>query len=973
MASLAVKHRPKSWEDVTEQGVAVDILKSICESDDLQNRNFLLVGPAGTGKAQPLYSKVLTPEGFIEMKDVKPGTLVYTHNGYVARVDFVFPQGFKAVYRFVLSDGTSLEVAEDHLNHFEKDGEIVSLTTKQFLEMDEQDRKLYKIPNTCVEFSDTSKLKISPYIFGVFMALGHIRDSTVSLMNPPESVENEVSAYLDSVWGYQISKGSKSLSGKRVVHPKGKIKVSHMYCFQDNAFENLRNLRNYLYQCGYEDITDEDVKLITNTDSYVSSTFYEHHPELKGAITVERLNSGEAEEDFRQCMIDEGFPVGSELRHIPKKYLMSSKYNRLQLLSGILAGCGFCNTVEHPRLDYKSSVFVSSFSASFSSDFAFLVRSLGIVDKINFCPGYYADGNRKYTMKYFHQLRIPLEYTELPNTRTLYSSAELCRTIAKVEKLGNQECQCIYVDDAAHTYLTDNFIPTHNTTIGRIMANVLNDGQGTPIEIDAASHNGVDSVREIVQQAQMYPVGSKYKVFILDECFSADTLVHTESGHMPISHIRRGMKVYGLGGLAFVDSVFQNRIPVERIVRVNLVRGSSIVTTRDHLFFTNRGWKRACELSAGTELYNSSYVESARRMMYDKSVYQIDFDSSFIHLEESEDTVSAISSPTLVEDLNGVVCDVLYSDYESNLCKVINTHHLEEMYVVESVEAYETLKTDEYFWMNLPEVSEDRKFVTMFDLQIGGHPSYFVNDIAVHNCHAFSTQAWQILLKVLEEGPAKTVFTLCTTNPEKIPPTIISRVQMFQLSKISLEGIVSRLKEVVQRENDEGAEITYSEEAIQYLAKLANGGMRDALTLLEKSLAYSKDITSESLSLSLGLPNYDSYFDLLQAYAKQDNKAIAQIVNDVYNSGVNFIKWFEQFHSFVINVVKYILLQDISSTIIPTHYQERIAKYGPSQLAICLKLANRLVQLNAELKTTQYLQEFALTYLCSIPRKKAEK
>ena len=238
--------------------------------------------------------------------------------------------------------------------------------------------------------------------------------------------------------------------------------------------------------------------------------------------------------------------------------------------------------------------------------------------------------------------------------------------------------------------------------------------------------------------------------------------------------------------------------------------------------------------------------------------------------------------------------------------------------------------------------------------------------------HAFSQQAWQVLLKALEEGPAKSVFICCTTNPEKIPATIISRVQTFQLSKISLDGIVSRLKHVLECENKEGAGITYTDEAVVFLAKLANGGMRDALTLLDKTISYSKDITIESLSASLSLPNYDDYFALLNAYAKKDNTQIATIIHTVYNSGVNFTKWFEGFHSFVINVVKYIFLQDIQATMIPPYYQDKIAKYGTAHSIICLKLANKLLSLLHELKTTQYLQEVALTYLCGIPAKETK-
>lgn len=239
----------------------------------------------------------------------------------------------------------------------------------------------------------------------------------------------------------------------------------------------------------------------------------------------------------------------------------------------------------------------------------------------------------------------------------------------------------------------------------------------------------------------------------------------------------------------------------------------------------------------------------------------------------------------------------------------------------------------------------------------------------IDEVHAISSAGWSALLKTLEESPAKSIFALCTTNPEKIPATIISRVQVFQLSKISLEGIYNRLKHVVECENAEGRSITYDPAALNFIAKLANGGMRDALTLLDKALVYSTDITSENVTAALNLPNYDDYFALLSAYAKRDNKDIAAIIHYVYNSGVNFVKWFEGFHAFLMNVVKYILLKRIELTMIPTHYQDKISRYGDPHLSVCLKLANILVKLNSELKFSQYQQEIALTYLCQPVRK----
>lgn len=237
----------------------------------------------------------------------------------------------------------------------------------------------------------------------------------------------------------------------------------------------------------------------------------------------------------------------------------------------------------------------------------------------------------------------------------------------------------------------------------------------------------------------------------------------------------------------------------------------------------------------------------------------------------------------------------------------------------------------------------------------------------IDECHALSPAAWQAALLTIESQPAMSIFCWCTTNPEKIPATILSRVQTFQLSKISLQGISNRLKHIIVSEKSEGRHITYTEDAIVYLAKLAGGGMRDAITNLEQCLAYSTDVTVENVMKALSLPDYDQYFELLNSIAKKDNENIVKIINDVYNSGVNFVKWFDGFFSFVTNIVKFIYLQDINQTMIPSIYQDKIKGYGTAHSALCLKLSNKLVKMNAELKTTQYLQELAISYLCTAP------
>ena len=234
----------------------------------------------------------------------------------------------------------------------------------------------------------------------------------------------------------------------------------------------------------------------------------------------------------------------------------------------------------------------------------------------------------------------------------------------------------------------------------------------------------------------------------------------------------------------------------------------------------------------------------------------------------------------------------------------------------------------------------------------------------IDECHMLSTGAWNALLKLLEEPPLTTIFILCTTDAQKIPKTILSRVQRYDFKKISYDGIIKRLVYILTKEQEEGNDILYYPDAIEYIARISEGGMRDAITLLDKALAYDKNVTLKGLADALNLPSYDDYFTLLNGIAKKDNEVIIRMINDVYDSGVNFVRWFEGFHSFVCNIVKYIFMQDINSTMIPGYYKEKISAYGQSHSLLCLKLAKKLIDLNTDLKSTQYLQETAITYLC---------
>ena len=220
----------------------------------------------------------------------------------------------------------------------------------------------------------------------------------------------------------------------------------------------------------------------------------------------------------------------------------------------------------------------------------------------------------------------------------------------------------------------------------------------------------------------------------------------------------------------------------------------------------------------------------------------------------------------------------------------------------------------------------------------------------IDECHALSNNAWQAMLKVIEEPPTNSIFIFCTTDPQKIPKTIISRVQRYDFQRISQEGIVSRLLDILISEGYKESDC--SEDAIEYIAKIADGGMRDAITMLDKCLAYSDDLTLENVVKVLGTVDYDTMIGLTDAVLCNDAMLCVKIVEELYNNGKD-IKQFVKFYiQFILDVIKYDIGCDWAYLQIPKldAIEEWICSLSTSKLDSCSLLLSKLVKLNADIK-----------------------
>lgn len=181
----------------------------------------------------------------------------------------------------------------------------------------------------------------------------------------------------------------------------------------------------------------------------------------------------------------------------------------------------------------------------------------------------------------------------------------------------------------------------------------------------------------------------------------------------------------------------------------------------------------------------------------------------------------------------------------------------------------------------------------------------------VDECHSLSNGAWQALLKTLEEPPKFTIFILCTTDPQKIPDTILSRVQRYQFQKISDDGIVYRLAHICQKEGIH----TYGE-CLSYIAKIANGGMRDAITLLDKCSSLCDELTLENVLNIIGTENFETFFDFLEDLAAKKSECI-HIIDDAYRQGKDVKQLMKEFAKFLLDVQRYIIYKDFKYVTIP--------------------------------------------------------
>ena len=168
----------------------------------------------------------------------------------------------------------------------------------------------------------------------------------------------------------------------------------------------------------------------------------------------------------------------------------------------------------------------------------------------------------------------------------------------------------------------------------------------------------------------------------------------------------------------------------------------------------------------------------------------------------------------------------------------------------------------------------------------------------IDEVHMLSKNAFNALLKTLEEPPSHVKFIFATTEVKKIPITIISRCQRFDLLRIQKDQLANHLLEISNKEK-----ININQDAISLIVRSADGSVRDALSLLDQSITNEiNEITSNSIIKMLGLADRESIFNLIEATLSGDVKITLEIYNKIYKSGADVIMIFDE----MLNIIHFI-------------------------------------------------------------------
>jgi len=436
--------------------------------------HLLLSGVQGSGKAQSLTSKVLTPRGWRSMGELKPNDEIYTPNGSISKIVEVFPQGEKDIYVVTFHDGSSTECCLDHLwecyfidNYTDRTAKKHVVDTRTIINyIDKQNNRVTERFNISIPLTEPiefppKKYDIDPYVLGVLLGDGSICSPTPRLTSMDVDVVKECQKYL--LDGYNLKPVKNSTKEFNLINENRKIYGG-----------NRGTSENYY-------------------------TSYFRRVNLYGKRSHEKF--------------------------IPKEYINGSISQRWAIVQGLMDTDGTITKT-------GSNVSFTTTSHTLATELQEILWSLGCTCTLSSrTPQYTYNGILQYgklvftlhinhnhgTAQFFRLSRKKIRGTHSFAKGHSKDNIVLRRRIKTIEYKGKELAQCILIDDPRHLYITDDYVVTHNTTIARILINHLDVDPTDILLINASDENSVDTMRDKIKSfITTFAIG-EFKVIQLEE------------------------------------------------------------------------------------------------------------------------------------------------------------------------------------------------------------------------------------------------------------------------------------------------------------------------------------------------------------------------------------------------------------------------------------------------------------------------
>lgn len=223
----------------------------------------------------------------------------------------------------------------------------------------------------------------------------------------------------------------------------------------------------------------------------------------------------------------------------------------------------------------------------------------------------------------------------------------------------------------------------------------------------------------------------------------------------------------------------------------------------------------------------------------------------------------------------------------------------------------------------------------------GQYKVYIIDEV-----HMLSTGAFNALLKTLEEPPKNVIFILATTEPHKVLPTIISRCQRFDFMKVDQTSMTNALKNILVKEG-----VTYQESALKLIVELSDGGMRDALSILDQLLSYTdNNITALEINKIYGITTREDKINLLKNIVNQDLSNALEQINDFDQKGIDF----RRLNNDLLYMIKDLIVGHYTNTTLA----DDMAQFKTLSLSILNQMMDTLLGSINQLKNISNIKSF---------------